>query len=67
MPLPEDLADKLGEDAKPAEKKEPEVTNIKCEECGAPMVIRTSTRGKFLGCSKYPKCRHTQSLPPEEG
>jgi DNA topoisomerase-1 len=26
------------------------------------MVIRTGRRGKFLGCSKYPECDHTQPL-----
>ncbi|MBU0717128.1 MAG: topoisomerase DNA-binding C4 zinc finger domain-containing protein, partial [Planctomycetes bacterium] len=62
-PLPDEMAKELGEDAKPAPKAKPEVTGIPCQECGAPMVVRTSQRGKFLGCSKYPKCRHTQSLP----
>ena len=62
--LPEDLAKKLGTEAPPPEK--PQVTDIPCEQCGAPMVIRTSRRGKFLGCSKYPKCRHTQNLTENE-
>src|SRR5207249_3206007 len=26
--------------------------DIKCEKCGAPMAIRRSRRGPFLGCSK---------------
>ena len=36
-----------------------------CDECGEPMVIRTSRSGKFLGCSKYPKCKATKPLPAE--
>ena len=36
---------------------------IECVECGRPMVVREGRRGKFLGCSGYPKCRHTQDLP----
>jgi hypothetical protein len=28
----------------------------KCARCGEPMVERNGTRGKFLGCSKYPAC-----------
>ncbi|MBW3022222.1 DNA topoisomerase I [Candidatus Woesearchaeota archaeon] len=34
----------------------------KCPKCGADMVVRSSIYGKFLGCSKYPKCRHTEKL-----
>jgi DNA topoisomerase-1 len=43
-------------------RPKPEPTDEKCEECGSPMVIRSGKRGKFLGCSKYPKCRHTRDL-----
>ena len=32
----------------------------KCPKCGAPMVLRNSKRGKFYGCSKYPKCKGTR-------
>jgi DNA topoisomerase-1 len=38
-------------------------TDIDCEECGQPMVIRSGRRGKFLGCSNYPKCRNTAEVP----
>ncbi|HEX8521290.1 MAG TPA: type I DNA topoisomerase [Tepidisphaeraceae bacterium] len=38
-------------------------TDIDCEECGKPMVIRTGRRGKFLGCSGYPKCKNTGEVP----
>lgn len=30
------------------------------------LVVKDSYRGKFLGCSRFPKCRHTESLPEEE-
>lgn len=38
-----------------------------CPQCGGTMVERIAKRGanagnKFLGCSHFPKCRHTQSL-----
>jgi DNA topoisomerase I len=33
------------------------VTEIACEKCGNPMVLRNSKRGPFLGCSTYPKCK----------
>ena len=29
-----------------------------CEKCGKPMVIRTSARGAFWGCTGYPKCKN---------
>ncbi|MGJ8650763.1 MAG: restriction endonuclease [Opitutaceae bacterium] len=38
-----------------------------CPQCGGKMVERIAKRGtsagnKFLGCSDFPKCRHTQAL-----
>jgi DNA topoisomerase-1 len=41
----------------------PIATDIDCDECGKPMVIRSGKRGKFLGCSGYPKCRNTADVP----
>jgi hypothetical protein len=38
-------------------------TDIDCDECGKPMVIRKGRRGPFLGCSGYPKCRNTGDVP----
>ncbi len=34
-----------------------EVTDIACEQCGKPMVVKYSRFGKFLGCSGFPECR----------
>jgi len=42
--------------------KQPEVTDIKCAKCGAPMVVRESRYGKFLGCSNYPECDYIQNI-----
>ncbi len=33
-----------------------------CPKCGIPLVIRSSSSGKFYGCSNYPKCRQTMRL-----
>jgi DNA topoisomerase-1 len=41
----------------------PITTDIDCDECGKPMVIRNGKRGKFLGCSGYPKCKNTGEVP----
>ncbi|MCS7034035.1 MAG: topoisomerase DNA-binding C4 zinc finger domain-containing protein [Phycisphaerae bacterium] len=43
--------------------KFPITTDIDCDECGKPMVIRSGRRGPFLGCSGYPKCRNTGEVP----
>jgi DNA topoisomerase-1 len=40
-----------------------EPTDQTCPDCGQPMLIRSGRRGRFLGCSGYPKCRHTENLP----
>lgn len=50
------------ENPAPARPK-PIPTEIPCDECGSSMVIRTSRGSKFLGCSKYPKCRFSKPLP----
>jgi DNA topoisomerase-1 len=39
-----------------------EATDIKCEKCGSPMVIKMGRFGKFLACSNYPECKNTQPL-----
>jgi DNA topoisomerase-1 len=54
----------LGEKEKEISKKEltEEKTDIKCEKCGSPMVIKMGRFGKFLACSNYPECKNTQPL-----
>lgn len=38
-------------------------TNIKCPNCGKPMLLRTSKTGsQFLGCSGYPDCKTAMSI-----
>ncbi len=39
-----------------------QTSNKTCTKCGNDMVERSGRRGKFLGCSTYPKCRHTESI-----
>lgn len=43
-------------------KVEPIVTDILCEKDQAPMLLRHSKRGPFLGCSNFPKCRSTKMV-----
>ena len=33
-----------------------------CPKCGAPMYVRKSKFGEFLGCSKFPRCKTTEPL-----
>ncbi len=42
------------------------IPEIICDACGAPMEIKVSRRGRFLGCSRYPDCTNTKPLPKGE-
>ncbi len=37
-------------------------TDLECEKCGAPLVIRYGRSGEFLGCSRYPECDFTSDF-----
>ena len=41
------------------------LTDVDCDKCGAPMELRYWKGSHFLGCSNYPDCKNTKSLPPE--
>ncbi|MDZ7289940.1 MAG: type I DNA topoisomerase [candidate division KSB1 bacterium] len=43
-----------------------EPTAEACPKCGRPLVIRWGRNGRFMACSGYPECRHTQPLDAEE-
>ena len=43
-----------------------EKTDMKCDKCGAPMVIKWGRNGRFLACSAYPECKNAKPLPGEE-
>lgn len=45
-----------------ASSKEKEISDEVCPLCGAQMIVRTGQYGKFLGCSKYPKCKGIKKL-----
>jgi len=38
-----------------------------CPQCGKPMFIKYGRFGKFIACSGFPECRHTESLNEEAG
>ncbi|MBZ0280781.1 MAG: type I DNA topoisomerase [Anaerolineae bacterium] len=52
----------------------PKRTGESCPQCGSDLVERTGSKGKFIGCSRFPKCTYTQgvehkpvTLRPAEG
>jgi DNA topoisomerase-1 len=40
----------------------PETSDVLCNVCGRPMVIKKSRFGPFLGCSGYPECTNTRRI-----
>src|SRR5581483_836529 len=40
----------------------PQLSDKICPECGKQLVIRIGRFGKFLACSGYPECKHTEKL-----
>jgi len=44
----------------PEVKPEPELLDRMCPECGHQLMIRHGRFGKFIGCTHFPECRHTE-------
>ena len=38
---------------------------VLCPDCDGPMTLRTSQRGSFYGCSRFPSCRGTRKVSEE--
>lgn len=58
------LAGKLANVEETAEKIQLEVETVdkNCPKCGKQLVVRTGKFGKFLACSGFPECKHTERL-----
>ncbi|GAB6163258.1 type I DNA topoisomerase [Desulfothermus naphthae] len=41
-------------------------TDIICDKCGSPMVIKFGKNGEFLACSSYPECKNTKNFRRDE-
>ncbi|MGH9619886.1 MAG: type I DNA topoisomerase [Bryobacteraceae bacterium] len=41
-------------------------TDLVCEKCGKPMVIKWGKHGSFIACTGYPECTNTRELAAEE-
>ena len=67
----EALAEFYGKFARDLERAEKHMTDVKrlekptdlvCDKCGKPMVIRWGRHGSFIACSGYPECTNTREL-----
>ena len=43
-------------------KAKPAETDVLCEKCGAPMLLRHGKFGRFLSCSAYPACSNIKNV-----
>ena len=48
-------------------KREARPTDIVCEKCESPMVIKWGRNGSFLACSNYPACKNTRNVASNNG
>jgi DNA topoisomerase-1 len=48
-------------------KREEISTDLKCDKCGRPMVIKWGRMGRFLACSGYPECKSTSDFKEVQG
>jgi DNA topoisomerase-1 len=47
-------------------KREERPTDLVCEKCGKPMIIKWGRRGEFLACSGYPECKTTMNFTRDD-
>ncbi len=38
-----------------------------CPDCGKPLAVRSGRRGRFVGCTGYPRCRYTRDFANADG
>jgi DNA topoisomerase-1 len=62
-PFHADLAQAVKTEGKVKPKDIP--TEMVCEKCSLPMVIRWGRHGRFLACTGFPKCKNTKPLQTE--
>ncbi len=47
-------------------KREEIPTDLTCDKCGSPMVIKWGRNGRFIACSNYPACKNTGNIAQDE-
>lgn len=45
---------------------ETQTTDVKCDKCGKPMIVKEGRFGQFLACSGYPECKNTMNAARNE-
>jgi len=58
-PFSKNLKEKYGEVTKSDLTQK---TDKVCPKCGAPLIERLGRFGRFYACSKFPECKHTESI-----
>ena len=59
---------RFAKDLKSAEKNMTDIkrmekpTDLKCEKCGKPLVIKWGKHGSFIACTGYPECTNTREV-----
>ncbi len=48
-------------------REEPEEVGRECPLCGNPLLYRQGRYGRFIGCSNFPTCRHTEQIVEKVG
>ena len=38
------------------------ITDVKCDKCGAPMIIKSGRYGNYYACSNYPNCKNIKPV-----
>ncbi len=57
--------DKAGKEMREI-KREEIPTDLICDKCKSPMVIKWGKNGKFIACSNYPECKNTGNISQDE-
>jgi DNA topoisomerase-1 len=50
----------IAEEEMPEVKTDPELIGRSCPKCGNDLMVRWGRYGKFISCSGFPDCRHTE-------
>ena len=54
----------IAEFYKPFEKQleQSRISDVKCEKCGAPMIMKSGKYGNYYACSNYPECKNIKPM-----
>lgn len=50
-----------------AKEDNQEVSDVLCEKCGAPLIVKMSRYGKYLACPNFPECKNTKPYGKGDG